>query len=130
MSDLSDLIKEDIAALFSITPPDAGYTRVRGPFILPDGDTLDLYFIEANGAFEATDMGDANSYLWMNSARAEMRAPELKPAIAKICKRHNVKFDRGSIIARAATVNDLADALFRAGLAAMRVADLDRSQAE
>ena len=52
MSDLSDLIKEDIAALFSITPADAGYTRVRGPFLLSNGDTLDLYFIESDGAFE------------------------------------------------------------------------------
>ena len=75
-------------------------------------------------------MGDANGYLWMNSARTEMRAPELEPAIAKICETHNVEFDRGSIIARAASANEIADALFRVGLAAMRVADLNKRQAE
>lgn len=130
MTDLTPLIKEDIAALFEITAIKNGYTRVRGPFLLPDGDTLDLYFKKDGDRYTATDMADASAYLWHNSAREETLAPELESPIAEICKRHKVEFERGAVITSAATPNDLADAIFRVGLAAMRIADLNRIQTE
>lgn len=130
MTDLTPLIKEDIAALFEITSIKNGYTRVRGPFLLPDGDTLDIYFKRDGERYIATDLADANAYLWHNSAREETLTPELAPHIADICKRHKVEFERGAVTALAPTPNELADAIFRVGLAAMRIADLDRIQTE
>lgn len=130
MPNLKELIKEDIGNLFEITDLEHGYTRARGPFLLPDGDTLDVYCKEGPDGFTATDLADGSGYLWMSCAREERLTPELKAAIDEICKAHRAEFERGCVIARAPTADGVADAIFRVGLASMRVADLYRIQPE
>lgn len=44
------------------------YTRIRTPFLYPDGDVIDLYWDEQDGNITITDLGGSLGWLSMQTA--------------------------------------------------------------
>jgi hypothetical protein len=44
----SETLRENLGSLFSFAPVN-GFTRVRTPFLYPDGDIIDLFLQERDG---------------------------------------------------------------------------------
>ena len=51
-----DLIQQTIGELFTCSSVNE-YTRIRTPFLYPDGDVIDVYLKEKAGVVTLTDLG-------------------------------------------------------------------------
>ena len=122
MIDICESISGHIGELFSCSSV-GDYTRVRSPFIYPDGDYIDVYVRDANGGFTVTDLGETNRWLRMQST-AVNRSPKQKAMIQDACITHGVEWFRGMVTARAATVAAIPAAVLRVAQASFRISDL------
>jgi hypothetical protein len=116
------IIKNSMGELFECTQVN-DYTRIRTPFLYPDGDIIDLFLKEVKGTSTLTDLGETLRWLRMQSL-SERRSPKQKRLIEDICLTHGVELFRGMLMARLRKSEDLARVVNRLGLAAVRVADL------
>jgi hypothetical protein len=71
---LCDTIQQTVGELFTCSPLNE-YTRIRTPFLYPDGDVIDVYLKEAGGIVTVTD-------LRRNAAVAQNAEP-IGPPVAK-----------------------------------------------
>lgn len=119
---LCDMLASQLGALFTCAPHDP-YTRIRTPFLYPDGDVVDLFAREANGVVVVSDLGE--SLRWLNSQTvAQHRTQRQRQIIEDVCLNHSVELFRGMITARVKTGESLAAAVMRVGQAAVRVSDI------
>jgi Domain of unknown function DUF1828 len=116
------IINKNIGQLFCCTHSD-GYTRIRTPFLYPDGDVIDLFLKEGKEISTLSDLGETLRWLRMQSL-SERRSPKQKRLIEDICLTHGVELFRGMLMLRLRTLEELAQAVTRLGLAAVRVGDL------
>lgn len=120
MSTHCTAISSKIGELFSCSPF-GEYVRIRTPFMYPDGDVIDLFLQQDKATL--SDLGETVRWLRMQSL-SERRSPKQRQLIEDVCLTHGVEFFRGVLMVRVRQPEDLAAAITRLGLAAVRVADL------
>jgi hypothetical protein len=100
-----------------------GYTRIRTPYLYPDGDIVDLFLRQDGDSRTLTDLGETLRWLRMQSL-AQRRSPRQNQLVEDVCLNHGVEFFRGMLMVRVKPFDDLASAVTRLAQAAMRVSDL------
>jgi hypothetical protein len=122
MIDICSSISEHIGGLFECAAV-GEFTRVRSPFMYPDGDYIDVYIKTGNGVFSITDLGETGRWLRMQST-ALHRSAKQNALILDACQTHGVEWFRGMVVARAASIAEIPDAVLRVAQAALRISDL------
>lgn len=117
-----ELLERNLGAHFSCTEM-RSYTRVRTPFLYPDGDVIDLYVREQAGEMTVTDLGETLRWLRAQSL-SNQRSPKQNKLIEDICLNHGLELYRGMLQARVKTGEDFAGVVLRVAQGAFRVADL------
>lgn len=118
------LIQQQIGALFECTNL-GRYLRIRTPFTYPDGDFIDLFCPNNSNdmVFNICDLGETTRWLRMQSATMK-RSPRQNLMIADICDYSRVEFVNGMLVAHCDEASGFAEAVFRLGRTAMRIADI------
>jgi hypothetical protein len=122
MSSPCALIAQQVGELFVCTPHDK-YTRIRTPYLYPDGDVIDLFLRESNGSLTLTDLGETLRWFRMQTTSMR-RSPKQSQAIEDICLNHGVELFKGMLVLRVSRPEDLSKAVMRISQAALRVSDL------
>ena len=99
------------------------YTRIRTPFLYPDGDVIDLYWDEQDGNITITDLGGSLGWLSMQTASPKKTAKQRR-LIQDICTNHGIEQYRGMLMLRVKPGDDVADKVSRLSQAVIRVTDL------
>jgi hypothetical protein len=118
-------IADNIGHLFSCSIV-GDFTRIRTPYVYPDGDVIDLFFKEKVGIKTLTDLGETVRWLRMQAVSKD-RSHKQERLIQDICLTHGVQFHRGMLIIHLSNPNEsrsLSQALVDLSEAAIRVSDL------
>lgn len=99
------------------------YTRVRTPFLYPDGDVIDLFVLESGDTQVVSDLGETTRWLRMQTLSPK-RSPKQAQLIEDVCLNHGVEFFRGTLTARVRPGENLTAAVIRVAQAALRTADI------
>lgn len=99
------------------------YTRVRTPYLYPDGDNIDLFYRMIGDTQTVTDLGETTRWLRMQSM-APKRSPKQATLIEDACLTHGVEFYKGMLVARCKPGDDLMRVTLRVAQAALRISDL------
>lgn len=100
-----------------------GYTRIRTPFLYPDGDVVDLFIKEQSGVLTVSDLGETLRWLRMQTL-APRRSPKQIKLIEDVCLNHGLELYRGMLLARVRPGDNLGSVVLRAAQGALRVADI------
>lgn len=115
-------IAESMGALFECSYVN-GYTRIRTPYLYPDGDVIDLFYIESGSVPFLTDLGETLGWLRTQTV-SDRKTTRQRQYVEDICLTHGVELYKGMLTARVRSEEGLADAVARLSQAALRVADL------
>ncbi|MGG6296190.1 DUF1828 domain-containing protein [Leptolyngbya sp. AN02str] len=115
-------IASTVGELFSCSSV-GEYTRIRTPYVYPDGDVVDLFAKINNETIILTDLGETIRWLNMQTF-AKQRSKKQDLLIQDICLTHRVEFYRSMLIARTKASESLISAVTRLSQAALQVADL------
>ncbi|PYP88691.1 MAG: hypothetical protein DMF61_05780 [Blastocatellia bacterium AA13] len=100
-----------------------GHTRIRTPFLYPDGDIIDLYLVRNANQPVLTDYGE--SINWLKSQTiSQKKTVKQKRLIDDIALTHGIELYHGMLTLRVADMNTLSSLVTRLGQAAVRIADL------
>lgn len=117
-----EILGQNLGALFICSQVN-GFTRVRTPFLYPDGDVIDLFVQEQNGSVTITDLGE--TMRWLRSQTiSPRRSPKQTKLIEDVCLNHGLEFFRGMLLARVRPGDNFAAVAMRAAQGALRVADI------
>lgn len=117
-----DLIQQTIGELFTCSSVNE-YTRIRTPFLYPDGDVIDVYLKEKAGVVTLTDLGESLRWLRMQSL-SPRRSPKQQKLVEDICLTHGLEFFKGMVVVRVKAGETMGKAVTRLAQGALRVADL------
>lgn len=117
-----EILGQSLGALFTCSQVN-GFTRVRTPFLYPDGDVIDLFVQEQNGSVTITDLGETMRWLRSQSI-SPRRSPKQTKLIEDVCLNHGLEFFRGMLLARVKPGDNFAAVAMRAAQGALRVADI------
>ena len=118
-----DHIAENIGELFDCSPL-GGYTRIRTPYLYPDGDVIDLFLSQIDGGSSTlTDLGETLGWLRTQTV-SERKTDRQRHLIEDVCLTHGVELYRGMLMLRVKNLDDMAEAISRLSQAALRVSDL------
>jgi hypothetical protein len=99
------------------------YTRIRTPFLYPDGDVVDIFLAKTENGPAITDLGE--SMRWLRSQTVALkRSPKQRLLIQDVCMTHAVQLMSGMLVAYVNKDTDFADVSMRVAQAAVRVADV------
>lgn len=115
-------INTALSELFSCQPV-GEYTRIRTPFLYPDGDVIDLFVLEKDGSITITDLGESLRWLQMQTISPKRTAKQ-KQLLEDICLNHGVELFRGMLLLRLKAGDSYAATVTRLAQAALRVGDL------
>jgi hypothetical protein len=115
-------LASELPALFACSAHD-DRVRIRTPFLYPDGDLIDLFYVERNGSVLLTDLGETVRWLRMQTV-ASRRSPKQQQMIAEVCINHGVELFKGMLTLRLLPGETLAPAVIRLAQASVRVSDL------
>lgn len=115
-------IARSMGELFECSQID-GYTRIRTPYLYPDGDVIDLYLKEDGETSTLTDLGETLGWLRMQTV-ANRKTARQRRLIEDVCLTHGVELYKGMLVVRAREQEDLGSAVTRLSQAALRVSDL------
>ena len=121
---LCTLIQEQMGELFRCAEV-GSYTRIRTPFMYPDGDYIDIFLERDNDekTIALSDLGETVRWLKMQTISLR-RSPKQNQMIQDICLTHGVEFYRGMLQTRFRPGDNLAMAVTRLSQAALRSADI------
>ena len=122
-SALSRLLRDSLPALFECTDAPRGAVRVRTPLLYPDGDRIDLFVVEEDGAYLLTDFADTTGWLRLQSVSGDLTRNQ-RELIDDVCLTLGIGHERGQLVVRVDERSAITDALHRLGQAALRVADV------
>jgi hypothetical protein len=122
MTEICERLGVQLGALYSCSQQER-YVRLRTPFLYPDGDVIDVYYVDQQGAATLTDLGETVRWLRMQSVSVR-RSPKQQQLIQDICLNHGVEFFKGMISLRVPSIELLAESVTRISQACIRVADL------
>ncbi|HZP61439.1 MAG TPA: DUF1828 domain-containing protein [Opitutaceae bacterium] len=100
-----------------------GYTRIRTPFLYPDGDIIDLFYSEEGGQPTLSDMGETLRWLRAQTI-SQKKSPKQNKLIEDVCINHGMELYKGMLITRFKMGETAAAAVMRAAQGALRVADV------
>lgn len=115
-------IVQGMGELFECSKID-GYTRIRTPYLYPDGDVIDLYLTEDDGTSTLTDLGETLGWLRSQTV-SDRKTTRQRRLIEEVCLTHGVELYKGMLVVRARGEEDLGSAVTRLSQAALGVADL------
>jgi hypothetical protein len=118
----SEVLSEKLGSLFSYSQVN-GFTRIRTPFLYPDGDVIDLFLQEKNESMTVTDLGETMRWLRAQCI-SPRRSPKQRALIEDVCLNHGIEFFRGMLLARVKPADNLAAVVMRAAQGCLRVADI------
>jgi hypothetical protein len=118
----SDILTDKLGPLFSYDQVN-GFTRIRTPFLYPDGDVIDLFLQEQSGSMAVSDLGETMRWLRGQSI-SPRRSPKQRALIEDVCLNHGVEFFRGMLVARVKPGDNVAAVVMRAAQACLRAADV------
>jgi hypothetical protein len=117
-----DYIAENMGELFECSPVN-GHTRIRTPYLYPDGDVIDVFMVNDRYPTTLTDFGDTLGWLWTQTV-ANRRTNRQQRLIQDVCLTHGVELYRGMLTVRVNGPAELSEAVTRLSQAALRVSDL------
>ncbi len=117
-----DVLNARLGELFLCSSMD-GHTRIRTPFLYPDGDVIDLFVREGNDVATVSDLGETLRWLKMQSL-SPRRSQRQQKLVEDVCLNHGIELYRGMLMARVRAGDDLASVVMRVSQAALRVADI------
>lgn len=103
--------------------PINGRTRIRTPYLYPDGDVIDVFLASEEFPTELTDFGDTLGWLWTQTVSSR-RTNRQQRLIEDVCLTHGVELYRGMLVVRVQRPELLSEAIARLSQAALRVSDL------
>ena len=116
-------IAATIGQLFDCSEVNNGFTRIRTPYLYPDGDIIDLFFKEKAGRQILTDLGE--TLRWLDSQVIGKQISKKQTQVLQdIELTHGIENYQGTLIARVTSAETLAEAVTRLAQASIRVADL------
>lgn len=119
---LCEELTRDMGRLFACARMDAS-TRIRTPFLYPDGDVIDLFVQDHEGALAITDGGETLRWLRDHAVSLELSDRQTR-VIEDVCLTHGLEFVRGMLLGRVRPGERLAATTLRVAQGALRVADL------
>ncbi len=118
-----DYIAENMGELFGCSQVN-GYTRIRTPYLYPDGDVIDLFLSQVDGgASTLTDLGETLGWLRTQTV-SERKTNRQRRLIEDVRLTHGVELYRGMLMVRVRDPGEMAEAVSRLSQAALRVSDL------
>lgn len=115
-------IAETLGDLFSCTEVN-GFTRIRTPYLYPDGDVIDLFYKVSQGQPVLTDLGETLRWL-ISQITNEFLSKKQEQAIQDILLTHDVEQYRGAFVVRVSARESLASALMRLAQASIAISNL------
>lgn len=100
-----------------------GYTRVRTPFLYPDGDVIDVFLKEREGFLTVSDMGEGLNWLRMQTP-ARRRSPKQNKLVEDVRKTLGLELFKGALVARVKPGEDLTPVVLRVAQGSLRLGDL------
>lgn len=116
-------IAQNLGSLFTCREERSGFTRIRTPYLYPDGDVIDLYFKFSQGRPLITDLGETKRWL-MSQTTSEFLSKKQGQALQDILLTHDVEEYRGALVVRVGEMEGLAAAITRLAQAAIAVSNL------
>ena len=116
-------LRESTPALFECSPAPIEGVKIRTPFVLPDGDIVDVFVVERSGGYVVTDFGDALGWLRTQSIRGKL-TPRQRDLLKDICMTLGIELERGQLLLRVGEINEIGEAVQRIGQSIVRVTDL------
>ena len=95
-----DLIQQSVGELFTCSQVNE-YTRIRTPFLYPDGDVIDVFLKEKGEVITLTDLGESLRWLKMQTL-SPRRSPKQRKLVEDVCLTHGLEFFRGMLVLRVA----------------------------
>lgn len=117
-----EYIANNMSELFECAPIN-GSTRIRTPYLYPDGDVIDVFLVNDQFPTTLTDFGDTLGWLWTQTV-SNRRTDRQQRLIRDVCQTHGVELYRGMLMARVKEPDMLSDVVVRLSQAALRVSDL------
>jgi hypothetical protein len=99
------------------------HTRIRTPYLYPDGDVIDLYLTMEGSQAVLTDFGESVSWLKSQTV-AQKKSVKQRQLLNDICLNHGVELYHGALTLRVNDRDNFASLVTRLSQAALRVADL------
>lgn len=121
-ADIHESIRKEIGALFTCSEH-GDFTRIRTPYLYPDGDYIDLFLLCDDDTTIVTDLAETTGWLRLQSGSSH-RSRKQKRIVEDACVIHGVELDRGMILARRRTGESLGALVNRVAQAALRISDL------
>jgi hypothetical protein len=98
-------------------------TRIRTPYLYPDGDVIDLYLTMEGSQAVLTDFGESLSWLKSQTV-SRKKSVKQRQLLNDICLTYGVELYHGSLTLRVNDVDNFALLVTRISQAALSVADL------
>ena len=117
------IITQSLGNLFTCQELDNGFTRIRTPYIYPDGDIIDLFFKVSRERRLVTDLGGTKLWLLSQSVHQSL-SDKQKEAFQDILLTHNVDDYQGSLVIWLSTKDNLAEVTIRLAQAAIAISNL------
>lgn len=118
-----DYIAENMGELFDCSPV-GDYTRIRTPYLYPDGDIIDLFLSQTgNNSSTLTDLGETLGWLRTQTV-SERKTDRQRRLIEDVCLTHGVELYRGMLMVRVKNFDEMSEAISRLSQTALRVSDL------
>lgn len=116
-------ISKTLGELFTCSEVRNGYTRIRTPYLYPDGDVLDLFYKVSQRGPIITDVGETSRWL-LSQTSNEFLSKKQDRAIQDILLTHDVSQYRGALVVELGSSEDITDATVRLAQAAMSMSNL------
>jgi len=124
MSDtmLCDEVRSGLGDLFFCSKV-GEYTRIRTPFLYPDGDNIDLYCKTDANVITISDLAETSRWLRMQTL-SPRRSTKQRQLIEDLRLTHGVEYYKGMLMARCQPGSSLSAVITRVAQAALRMSDL------
>lgn len=116
-------IAENLGSLFTCQEVERGFTRIRTPYLYPDGDVIDFYFKVSQDRPLITDLGETKRWL-ISQNTTEVLSKKQEQALQDILLTHDVEEYRGALVVRVPEMQGLAAAMTRLAQAAIAISNL------
>lgn len=111
-----------LGELYTCSPVNE-HTRIRTPYLYPDGDIVDLYMTMEGGQTVLTDFGESVSWL-KSQTISQKKSVKQRQLISDIALTHGIEMYHGMLTLRVNDQDNFASLVTRLAQAAIRVADL------
>jgi hypothetical protein len=116
-------IANTLSDLFICTTTANGFSKIRTPFLYPDGDVIDIYIHEQGSQRTLTDFGDTLGWL-KSQTIAKKKTDKQEALLQDVCLTHGIENYRGMFCLRIDDSTPFADQVIRFSQALVRISDI------